>query len=252
MQYFIREDIFEKIFKILIRRSDIRSGNKEKLKVFIEAIHYRLRSGCQWRLLPSCYGKWQSVYRRFLDWNKKRIWEKLFQSCQSSEEEELKEVMVDGTIVRAHACSSGYGKNSQEIQALGRSKGGFTTKIHALVNGLGLPLKFILTGGQRNEITQALGLLEGISYTTVLADKGYDSNGLVSLLEERNCLVVIPPRSNRKNPRVYDQELYKERHLIECFFGKMKHFRGIFSRFDKMKNVYLSFLCLAGALLWLR
>ena len=80
--------------------------------------------------------------------------------------------MIDATIVYAHACSVRYRKNSQEKKALGRSKGGLTTKIHALVDALGNSLKFILTPGQRHEITQALALIQDM----VIADKGYDRN----------------------------------------------------------------------------
>jgi transposase len=161
-------------------------------------------------------------------------------------------VMIDATIIRAHACSSGYKKDSQDQEALGRSKGGFTTKIHAAVDALGKPLKFILTPGQKHDITQAKCLTEDVTHTTVLADKGYDSDDLVKKLEDNGCTVVIPPRSNRKNPREYDKDIYKERHLVECFFNKIKHFRRIFSRFDKAAQTFLSFLSFVGALIWLR
>ena len=80
----------------------------------------------------------------------------------STQDADLTEVMLDGTIVRSHACSSGYEKNSGAEQALGRSKGGFTTKIHAMVDALGNPLKFILTGGERHEIIAAEALIEDI------------------------------------------------------------------------------------------
>ena len=160
--------------------------------------------------------------------------------------------MIDATIVRVHACSAGYGKDSRETQALGRSRGGFTTKIHTRTDALGNPLQFILTAGQRHEITQAKTLTENVKDTIVIADKGYDSNAFVESLEEKGCIVVIPPRSNRKTPRDYDKHIYKERHLIECFFGKIKHFRRIFSRFDKTAGVFMSFLNLVGVLVWLR
>jgi len=135
--------------------------------------------------------------------------------------------MIDATIVRSHACSAGYGKNTRDIQALGGSKGGFTTKIHALVDALGNPLKFILTPGQRHEITQASTLIQDMENTWVIADKGYDSNAFVQDLEEKGCRPVIPSKRNRKYPRNYDEHIYKERHLIERFFGKIKHFRNV-------------------------
>jgi len=116
---------------------------------------------------------------------------------------------------------------------------------------LGNPLKFILTPGQRNEITQAQVLTESIYNSTVVADKGYDSNAFVTSLEDKGCTVVIPPKRNRKVQRYYDEHIYKERHLIECFFGKIKNFRRIFSRFDKTAEVFMGFLNFVGALIWL-
>jgi transposase len=160
--------------------------------------------------------------------------------------------MIDSTIVRAHACSAGYRKDSRDQEGLGRSKGGFSTKIHALVDALGNPLKFILTPGQRNDITQGENLVIEQKNNTLIADKGYDANSLVESLESKGCKVIIPPKKNRKNPRVYDEHIYKERHLIECFFGKIKHFRRIFSRFDKSADIFLSFLNFVGALICLR
>jgi len=117
---------------------------------------------------------------------------------------------------------------------------------------LGLPLKFILTPGQRNDCTQAIELTEQISGVTVIADKGYDSDAIIQQLAHQDCAAVIPPKRNRKIPRIIDRYLYKERHVIECCFGKLKHYRRIFSRFEKSASAFMSFLCFAGTLLWLR
>jgi transposase len=161
--------------------------------------------------------------------------------------------MIDSTIVRAHACSAGYGQKSQAKQALGRSKGGFTTKIHARVDGLGYPLKMTLTGGQRHDITQAEPLTRELSDTTLIADRGYKSAVLIErLAKKKGCRVVMPPRKNSKVQRVYDRHIYKERHLVECFFGKIKHSRRVFSRFDKTAKVFLGFLHFVSVLIWLR
>ena len=132
------------------------------------------------------------------------------------------------------------------IKKIGKSKGEFTTKIHALVDALGNPLKFILTPGQRNDITQAESLLEEVQNSTVIADKGYDSNALLENIDKQNSIAVIPPKKNRKVQREYDTHFYKERHLIECFFGKIKHFRSVFSRFDKTANIFMGFLNFVG------
>ena len=250
MDYFIKEKEWKHIFAFLRMRRDIRTGNEVKLRRFVEGIWYVCRSGCQWRLLPPWYGSWRAVHQRFRDWIHKGIWQALFEALQHFPDHEV--TMIDATIVRAHACSAGYRKDSQEEEALGRSKGGFTTKIHALVDALGNPLKFILTPGQRNDITQATALIQDIVNTGVIADKGYDSNAFVEELEKKGCIPVIPSKRNRKQPRNYDEHLYKERHLIECFFGKIKHFRRVFSRFDKTADSFMAFLNFVGALIWLR
>lgn len=118
--------------------------------------------------------------------------------------------------------------------------------------GLGNPLKFILTPGQRNDITQANSLIQNINDMILVADKGYDSNALIEQLEKQKCIAVIQPKRNRKIQRKYDEHIYKERHLIECFFSKIKHFRRIFSRFDKTTMAFLSFLQFVGIFIWLR
>jgi transposase len=135
-------------------------------------------------------------------------------------------------------------KRGQKNQALGRSCGGFTTKIHALCDALGNPLRFVLTGGERHDSTQALPLLDGMRGDYVLADKGYDA--------DYGAQAVIPSRSNSKNPRVYDAHLYKERNHIERLFGKLKQFRRIATRYDKTDSAFLGFIYLASILLWLK
>ena len=137
-------------------------------------------------------------------------------------------------------------------QCLGRSRGGHSTKIHLATDALGNAIRFILTGGQRNDITQAEALIENLFPDYMLADKGYDADKFVLLLKNRNSEVVIPSRINRKIQREIDLDLYKERHLIECCIGKLKHFRRVFSRFDKLAKNYLSFVQFAGTIVWLR
>ena len=151
------------------------------------------------------------------------------------------------SALRAHPKRGG-----QPSQALGRSRGGFSTKVHVSVDGLGNPLRFKLTPGQKHDITQAEMLISGYEGEYVIADKGYDSQGFIQHISDSGMVAVIPPRSNRKQPRSYDDHLYRERHLVECFIGKMKHYRRIFSRFDKLDSRYLGFLQFAAVLIWLR
>jgi transposase len=131
-------------------------------------------------------------------------------------------------------------------EALGRSRGGFSTKLHASVNGLGLPVELQLTPGQQADVTQAAALLKGYSPTAVLADKGYDSDALVEAIEAARAEAVIPPKSNRKSPRDYDTDLYKERNLVERFMNRIKHHRRVATRYEKTARNFLSFVYVAS------
>ncbi|MGJ0492575.1 transposase [Methylobacter sp.] len=115
-------------------------------------------------------------------------------------------------------------------------------------------MDFILTAGQASDIGQAENLLavtpEGVR--ALLGDKGYDSDAFIQALQDKGIEPVIPPRSNRLNPRQCDSSLYKERHLIECFFNKIKHYRRVFSRFEKLARNYVGFIRFVSALVWLR
>ncbi len=110
----------------------------------------------------------------------------------------------------------------------------------------------MLTAGQAHEAPHARALLKGYETRIVLGDKAYDADSLLLTITEMGAEAVIAPRSNRKEQRAYDQELYKERYLVECFINKLKHYRRCFSRFDKLARNYLSFLHFASALIWLR
>lgn len=245
---YINEIAWNKLFEFFSSQKNIYVCEKEKTKMFIEAIFWMARTGSQWRELPEIYGNWNTVFSRFNSWSKKKIWEKMFDFC--IKDPDLEYVMIDATIVRAHACSAGYG--DQEIEGLGRSKGGFTSKIHAKIDALGNPLKFIVTPGQRNDVTQGIDLLSGTRGVYTITDKGYDSDAIREYIEQNESTPVIPSRSNRKTPIDHDKHIYKERHLVECFFSKIKHFRRIFSRFDKSARNFVSFLSFVGAFIWLR
>ncbi len=245
---YINEAAWSKIFTFLQDCKNIYTKSEKQTKTFIEAIFWMARTGAQWRELPEKYGPWNSVYSRFNAWSKKQIWDSLLQFC--AQDPDLEYIMIDATIVRAHACAAGYG--DQETEGLGRSKGGFTSKIHAKVDALGNPLKITITAGQRNDVTQAEELLKSVVNSYVIADKAYDSKAVRSKLIKQNCIPVIPARSNSKEPQDYDKHIYKERHAVECFFSKIKYFRRVFSRFDKSARNFASFLAFVGACIWLR
>jgi len=113
-------------------------------------------------------------------------------------------------------------------------------------------VRFILTGGERADCKEAVGLLEGLSGAAVLGDKGYDAEYIVEAALAMGAEVVIPPKSNRKNPREYDKILYKERNKVERMFGKLKQFRRVATRYDKLTVSYMGFVLLAATCVWLK
>jgi transposase len=121
-----------------------------------------------------------------------------------------------------------------------------------MVDALGNPLRFILTAGASADCHQAIPLMQGFDFDKALMDKAYDTDKILEYLSKNNAEAVIPPKSNRKNPRECDFFTYASRHKIECFFGYMKHYRRIFSRFDKKDEVFLSFICFAATLILLK
>lgn len=126
-----------------------------------------------------------------------------------------------------------------------------TTKLHVAVDALGNPLRVILSAGQMADIEQAEALIKDQSAGFVVADKGYDSDSFVQTIMAQASQAVIPPRSNRLNPRDFDRHIYKDRNLVERFFSRIKQFRRIATRYDKLAKSFLSFVHLACAFVWL-
>ena len=138
-------------------------------------------------------------------------------------------------------------KNGSD-QAIGRSRGGLTTKVHACVDALGNPIRLILTAGQVADITQGVALVEDIPTEAVIADKGYDSDALVQAIEATGAQAIIPPRSNRNSPRKIDWHRYKARNLVERFFNRLKQFRRLAMRYEKLASMVLRVLRIVQSL----
>jgi transposase len=126
-----------------------------------------------------------------------------------------------------------------------------STKIHAAVDALGNPVRFIITEGQTSDYQKADDLITGFQVDYVIADKGYDSDAFVLAINGIGAKAVIPPRSNRKEPRCYDEELYKERNLIERYFQKLKHYRRVATRYERLAINYCAMLALVSTVIWL-
>jgi len=144
--------------------------------------------------------------------------------------------------------------NSEFNQFIGTSRGGKTTKLHAVVDGLGNPVYFQLSGGNIHDSTVAVDVLShiNVSGSTVLADRAYGTKGILDYLQVQDADYAIPPKSNARVPWRCDWSLYKERHLVECFFLKLKNFRRIATRYDKLASSFLAFVYLASSFILLK
>lgn len=127
-----------------------------------------------------------------------------------------------------------------------------TTKIHALTDAQGRPLRFMLTAGQAGDVTTASDLLAGLSAGSVIADKAYDSNALRALIADNGAQAVIPSNRTRKLLIPHDAVAYKLRNRIERFFNKLKHFRRLATRYDRRAVYFLAALQIASAMIWMR
>ncbi|MEU9085073.1 IS5 family transposase [Streptomyces sp. NPDC048357] len=257
----------------------------------VNGVLWRLRTGAPWRDLPERYGPWQTVYERFARWEADGTWARLLEHVQVRDDTEGRvewTVAVDSTINRAHQHAAGARKKgaadgdeledpvgSQTRQALGRSRGGLTTKVHLAVDGRGLPLSIVLTSGNVNDATAFGQVLDGTRVpradtgrprtkpTRVLGDKAYSSRAIRHLLRRRGIAVTIPERrdqtANRRRrgrlggrPPACDKEPYRDRNVVERCFARLKQFRAIATRFDKLADRYRAGVVLASLILWLR
>ena len=135
---------------------------------------------------------------------------------------------------------------------MGRSRGGLTTKIHALIDGRGLPVQLHLSEGQASDCKEADPLIDAVPEGSILlADKAYDSDAIRDRVAARGGFANIPIKSNRKNSFAFSAFLYRYRNLIERFFGKIKHARGLATRYDKRADNFLAAIKLFSTRLWI-
>ncbi len=210
---------------------------------FINAILWIAKTGAPWRDLPERFGNWNSVFQRFNRWCKAGVFQRIMEKLQDPD---LGVLMLDSTIIRAHQHAAGAEGSSSEAEALGRSRGGFSTKIHVACDGLGKPVKIILTPGQDHDITQGPALIAGCDATKIIADKGYDSDAFIADIEARAAEPVIPPRGNRVTERGYDKEEYKKRNVVERFINVIKQCRRVATRYEKTARNFLAVVTLAS------
>jgi transposase len=168
----------------------------------------------------------------------------------------LMPIVVEGyalnpSIVRVHqhgACIAG-----NREQHVGRSRGGLTSKVHAVMDANGLPVRLDLLPGEAHDNRLCPVLLAGLlPRTMVLADRGYDADWIRALVNEQGSWANIPPKRNRRDPICFSPYLYRSRNLVERFFNKIKQCRRIATRYDKLAANYLAFIKLASIRIWLR
>jgi transposase len=215
----------------------------------LNGIFWVLRSGAPWRDLPENYGPPTTCYNRFVRWRRAGIWDRIMNGLATAHDAAVQ--MIDTSIVRVHqhgACIAG-----NREQHMGRSRGGLTSKVHAVVDANGLPVRLGLTPGEAHDNRPCSVLLAGLRpQTIVLADRGYDADWIRQFVSDQGAWANIPPKRNRKASIGFSPDLYRSRNLVERFFNRIKQCRRIATRYDKLAANYLAFLKLASIRLWIR
>jgi transposase len=215
----------------------------------LNGIFWVLQSGAPWRDLPVNFGPYTTCYNRFVRWRRAGVWIKIMSALAGAHDTAVQ--MIDTSIVRVHQHGACITRNRR--QSMGRSRGGLTSKIHALVDTNGLPVRLALTAGEAHDNRLAGKLLSRLkSKTMLLADRGYDADWIRALAAKKGAWANIPPRCNRSEPICFSPYLYRARNLVERFFNKIKHCRRVATRYDKLAANYLAFVQLASIRLWLR
>lgn len=228
---------------------EIKIYETPSLRLTVEGILWKLRTGAPWRDLPEYFGKWKSVFNQFNRWSRKEKFRQIFLLIRGELDNEWN--FMDGTIVRAHQHASGAAFNQE--RAIGSSRGGKTSKVHMLADSHGNPVDFEITEGQVHDVKIAAQLLEKCEAETLINDKGYDSEELREQARAKGMIPCIPRRRNSFKPNPgFDSDLYKIRHLIENLFARLKHFRSIATRYEKLKRNYAAIWYLGCTLLWLK
>ncbi|HEY8611618.1 MAG TPA: IS5 family transposase [Roseomonas sp.] len=242
----VSDAVWEKIAPLLPGKATDSGVTAKDNRLFLEAVLWRVRTGLPWRDLPEGSGRWNSVFQRFRRWVRAEVFDRIFERL--SDEPDFEYALIDGTIVSAHQKASGA-KGGTQDQAIGRSRGGLTTKIVALIDALGNLVRFVLLPGQRHDTIGVPPLIEGITFGALLGDRAFDVDWLRAELDARGAAAVIPPKANRKARFDFDRETYRWRHLIENLFAKLKGFRAIATRYDKTDTSFRANINLAPAII---
>ncbi|WP_435879351.1 IS5 family transposase [Streptomyces mutabilis] len=295
--------------ELFLPRGGVCGGRWSDHRRVVNGVLYRVRTGVQWRGLPERFGPWETVCKRRRRWSVDGTWQMLLSRVQAAEGAADGidwDVSVDSTAVRAHQHAAGArkapptvvpqrggaardepgrfgtaetgrpsGGGGQVGECLGRSRGGFTTKINLVADGRCRPLAFVLTPGHYGDGPQLERVLQQVSVPRtgvgrprarpdqVLADKAYTSRRNRCYLRRRGIPHTIPERleqqRHRKNrgsrggrPTGFDSERYKKRNTVERTINRLKSFRAVATRYEKRAYIYLGTVTLAALVIWLR
>jgi len=221
-------------------------------RLCIEAVLYRARTGLPWRDLPKDCGRWDAVDNRFRRWEVRGVWRRLWEHLQTEDCPMTCHLFLDATMVRAHQQAAGALKKygGQAAQALGRSRGGLSTTIHAGCRDARTGIAVVLTAGQCHESPVFETVFAQVppepSLTHAMMDKAYDSHDIRAHLIKHGIVPVIPPKSNRVVSLDYDKHLDKFREKVERFFNNLKQFRRIATRYEKLSQTFLALIHLVA------
>ncbi|MEU9289473.1 IS5 family transposase [Streptomyces sp. NPDC048275] len=265
---------------LLPDRTPKRGGRCRDHREVIDAIAFKFQTGTQWVHLPEKYGNWRGVYNRLRMWAIDGTWERRFTTlmAQADAEDDLNwAVSVDSTIVRAHQHAAGGRQKGApagepDDHAIGRSRGGLTTKIHLGADTRCRPLAFVLTAGQAGDAPAFIDVMARLRVPrrrgrprtrpdAVLADTAYSSRAIREHLRKRGIRAVIPVPADQQGhrlrrgsrggtPPAFDRDAYKQRNTVERCINRLKQWRGIATRYDKTATTYLAGLHIAGIFLW--
>ncbi|WP_027481210.1 IS5 family transposase [Deinococcus pimensis] len=232
----------------------------------VSGILWAIRTGAPWRDVPERFGKWTTIYSRFRRWTAQGVWQRVFtrvlELADRAGQLDWSTHFVDGTVVRAHPCAAGA-RGGQQHEALGRSRGGFGTKIHLRAEGHGRPFAFVPSGGERHEaaffdeLMRTGAVKRGgrgrpkIRPVQVVGDKGYSYHRIQRDLRRRGIRVVVPRRTNQPSRATFDAVTYRERNRVERLVGRMKRWQRVATRYEKRASHFAAVVTVVAVLEWL-